>query len=287
MEVLHTFVQSISLVYIKGRVIVQYGYDMKFIQKSNFNVSALTAKNHMYTREIQALDTFIVHVQAIEGLILNFMQSSKYLTPFTYNCRPSVGYQEHLNYERFILFLSNHFAEEHEFFRCSQDCPSFDLSYTSDTTMMRCNGLMRDWKKYELTSHICVNRNSTQLFTKDIDKCPENDRRDTKPVLTADFFKCDTCYCTCDNVVAGVRLSKSRNTIYLSVLSGTPLPMGFVDTRNSKWFELPNNENPEKNRDKYFRVMWWCRTFVLSDVRLERYYLVTGVQFIINPRGFC
>lgn len=311
METLHTFVQSMILVFIKGKVVVKYGYNIKDLEKRGFNVSDEMNENHHYKREIEDLENLVV--QSVERLLLNFMRSTKHPKPYTYNCRPSKGYLEHHSYERFINFLSNYFAEERylrhpyirktlEFFRCYQDCPHFDLSSKSDPFIKYCNGLLRNCKKFVESPKICRISKSAQLFSKDTQSCPVNNTIETKPKMTPDFFMCDTCICTCDtqigynyiytapvlatpgHVLTGIRLSKSQNTIHLSILSGKPLPMGFVDIQKSEWTELPTDEEPERNRNKYFRISWWCRTFVLADVKLERYHVVTGVQFVINPK---
>lgn len=313
METFHTFVQAMILTLLKAKIVVKYGYNIKHLERNNFNVSTLTEETHLYKNEIEDLEHLTI--ESIERLLLNFIRSTKHLKPYSYNCRPSIGYLEHENYERFVNFLSNYFVEERylrhpyrrksvEFFRCSQDCPFFDLSTISDPNMMSCKGLMRDCQKFESNPTICRKTNSTQLFSTNTTQCPVNDLFQTGSKITPDFFKCDTCFCTCDtqigynfvytgpilahpgHVLAGIRLSKSRNTIFMSILSGKPLPMGFVDIRNSEWSELPQDEEPRKNRHKYFRISWWCRTFVLADVKLERYHVVTGVQFVINP-GKC
>ncbi|XP_063708688.1 uncharacterized protein LOC134837250 [Culicoides brevitarsis] len=311
-ETLHTFVQSMILVIMKGKAVIKYGYNIKHLQRAN--ETSLKDDTHLYKTELESLELMIM--KSLERILLNFMQNTAHLHRFSYNCRPREGYKEGYNYERFTNFLSTYFADERflyhpyrrwssEFFACSQTCEEYDISSKSDHQLRYCKGPLRKCKKFEQNMRLCAvyGKNTTKLFSKDVDSCPKTDIFDTKSQLTADFFYCDTCYCRCDaqiglnfvytgpvmapkgHVVTGVQLRKTNATIYMSILTGKPMPMGFVDIQKAKWFEISSDVDPMKNRDRYMRMTSWCKTFVLADVELERYHVVTGVQFVVNPRN--
>lgn len=303
-EILYTFLQSMIIIHLKGQMLITHGYLMKELSSENDKNVTVS-----YKEEVKNLDTLIIN--SIDNLIKIFMLGTKNLQSFSYNCRPVNGYQEHVNYERFTQFLNKFIANERylahpykkrnfDVVRCTQNCPFFDLSFTSDPHFGYCsNGVMRNCKKFEEVKKICLKRDSSVLYSRDTSDCASRNVKDTTTINTPDFFKCDICHCICDSptkhnfvytgvvsakagdVVTGIRFNKTQNTIFLSILSGKPMPMGFVDVRNATWTTLP--KNPNFNRDKFFRISWWCRMFVLSDVTLERYYVVTGVQFVINP----
>uniref|UniRef100_A0A336M5I7 CSON012409 protein n=1 Tax=Culicoides sonorensis TaxID=179676 RepID=A0A336M5I7_CULSO len=314
MEVLYSLVYSLIIVYIKAKVMIQYSYNIKHAEKNNSTLTE-TIESHHYKTEMKNLDKLLT--KSIEHVILQFMKYTAYLDTFSYTCRPNIGYIEHKSYERFTNFLTTYISREDylnhpfksrtlSFVRCTENCAHFDLSTTSDPNFKSCRGLMRNCKKFLEAPEVCIkNVSSIQpYFSKTTTSCNRNDIRNTRSQITVNFFKCDTCFCTCDtqigvnyvyiapvladpgHVVTGIRFKKSGNTTFLSILSGKPLPMGFVDTSNSTWFDLPSDESPKQNRDKYFRLATYCRNFALPDVKLDRYYVVTGVRFIVNP-GKC